>query len=54
MAKMIFDSERAVEGVFCTNCACWIDDIYGEPDKYPECGEKFDGQVNASDMKGEN
>ena len=53
MAKMIFDSERAVEGVFCSKCDCWIDDIYGEPDKCPNCGETFDGWVSAFDKKGE-
>lgn len=51
MPKAIFDSKRALEGVFCPKCDCWMDDIYGQPDKCPRCGEPLDGLEDVDDSR---
>ena len=53
MAKAIFDNKRAVEGVFCPECDCWMDDIYGQPDKCPKCGVTLDGWEFAKEARDE-
>ena len=35
----IWDPDKALEGVFCPTCGCWMDDYYGQPDKCPRCGQ---------------
>lgn len=39
--QVIYDPERAIEGVFCPKCDRWIDDYYGLPENCPKCGVKL-------------
>ena len=42
----IWDPDKALEGVFCPTCGCWMDDYYGQPDKCPRCGQVLEGWMD--------
>ena len=46
----IWDPDKALEGVFCPTCGCWMDDYYGQPDKCPKCGKALEGWIDGSGM----
>ena len=48
----IWNPDKALEGVFCPTCGCWMDDYYGQPDKCPRCGQALEGWIYGSGMTG--
>ena len=48
----IWDSDKALEGVFCPTCGCWMGDYYGQPDKCPRCGQVLEGWIDGRKNKG--
>lgn len=48
----IWNPDKALEGVFCQTCGCWMDDYYGQPDKCPRCGRALEGWIDGSGMTG--
>ena len=46
----IWDPDKALEGVFCPTCGCWMDDYYVQPDKCPRCGQSLEGWIDGSGM----
>ena len=42
----VWNSDKALEGVFCPTCGQWMDDYYGQPDKCPRCGQVLEGWMD--------
>lgn len=42
----IWNPDKALEGVFCPTCGCWMDDYYGQPDKCHKCGQVLEGWMD--------
>lgn len=51
----IWNPDKALEGVFCPKCSCWMDNYYGQPDTCPKCGVELEGWVDGRELnkKGE-
>lgn len=47
----IWNPDKALEGVFCPTCGCWMDDYYGQPDKCPKCGQVLEGWTDMRVIK---
>ena len=47
----IWDSDKALEDVFCPTCETWMDDYYRQLEKRPTCRKELSGQIDGNEAR---